>query len=214
MVKLVDNDVLQFRKYRVRSILPREIEAVWQLDNKIFEDTPIPKQIFQSWLQVYPEGFKVALDSFDKIVGYIMVFRLKKEEIQHKWDIDTGNGFCIKHNPNGEILYGVSCISQAPTVGTALCLAARHLAVKHTELKEIWAYSRLVNFAQWKQENCPDKPIAFCLDKYIKLHSDPVQLFYESVGCTAVKGIEGYLPGDKASLGCAALTKWSKPELH
>lgn len=211
MEEIGDNFILHFGKYRSRSILPEEIEAVTQLDYRHFKDIALPKQCFQSWSQVYLKGFKVALDRSDKIVGYIMVFRLKKEEIKHNWNIDTRDGLRTNHNPNGEILYAVSCVSEAPSAGIALCLAARYIVEAQTNLKEVWAYSRLVNFARWKQENLPEKPIALCLDKYIRLHSDPVQLFHESVGGTVVKGIEGYLPGDKASLECAALTKWVKP---
>ncbi|BAZ84985.1 hypothetical protein [Dolichospermum compactum] len=79
------------------------------------------------------------------------------------------------------------------------------------DVTEIWVHGRLIKFAKWKQEKFPEKPIALTLQKYISLHIDPVQLFYESVGMMAVKGIECYLPGDKASLECAVLTKWLKP---
>lgn len=95
------------------SDIPRlcEIEkAAWE--REVPRALLFTEEHFQSHLQVFPEGQFVALMG-DDIVAYLTLERLKADP-QHlagvvtSWLETTGNGFLTTHNPEGNVLYGVS----------------------------------------------------------------------------------------------------------
>lgn len=204
---------LKLGKYLVRSATAQDIPRILEVDKIGFSDISIPitGEILRAWVNQYPLGFKVAEDHRGEIVGYGVAIRLRRAAIKHNWELDTEGGTCASHTPDGDILYGITLCSLAPSVGNAICLASRLIAEADPRIKEIWLYGRLSGFADWKRNNAPDLLIGDCLEQYVRLHVDRVQMFYESVGLTAIRGIENYMPEDNASLGCVVLTKWARP---
>lgn len=203
-----------FPRYTVRPACADDIEAVLAIDRTVFNDVPLGEDVFRGWLEIFPQGFMVAQQSRSgAVVAYGMAIRMKRRAIRGNWKLDTADGTCRTHDPNGEILYGVSLgsIGRVPGAGAELCRAERHLVEREESIQEIHLIGRLRGFAAWKAKYAPDVDLQAALDRYVQLRIDDIQDFYDHQGLMAVRGVTNYLPEDEESLGCAVWTVWTKP---
>lgn len=201
--------MLELGPFLVRQATGQDLEDVLRIDKAAFGGLNLKREIFESWLKVYSAGFFVAL-RHNRIVACCKSIRLWRDNVCHRWKVDTADGTCVTHNEDGNTMYGVSLGSLSSGAGDALCLASRLLA-ERSGVEEIWLHSRLPGFSAWAKQAGDQAALPCQLQEYVGLHIDPTQLFYEKNGLTVRAGVQGYLPEDVESLGCAAWTIWKNP---
>lgn len=213
-MRIEDSKAIQIGVYRVRPACEGDVVAVQRLDAGIYGDKMVlPTETIQGWLSINPDGFLVAADRSGKVVGYGMSIRRNPAGVVDRWDQDTGGGTCSAHEPDGQVLYGVSLASGSIGAGAAICLASRISAERSDGVRQVWIYARLRGFRQWSIDNNepPGASIEQQLQEYVQARVDDVQMFYERCGMSLRRGVCDYLPADDQSLSCAAHMVWQRP---
>ena len=198
---LIDNP--EGRDMQVRMATPHDVAGAVAVDQQAFGEGLAPGY-FEAWLRAFPEGFQVACDE-DRIVGYAMVIRVASQDVVDNWHVDTGNGYGSTHNPQGNILYGVSLAAAgALWAGRLLVEAEVALLGQLPGLEKVWLYSRLPGFSRWYggQEDKPELAPEL-VERYVQSGRDPLQRYYEGSGFRQLKPVLGYLPEDVESMGVA-----------
>jgi predicted amidohydrolase/GNAT superfamily N-acetyltransferase len=163
----------------------------------------------------YPAGQFVAV--YDgRIVGYCATFRTTEAiaRRRHTWGEITGGGFASRHDPTGEILYGMDvCVDPSYRrlrVAQRLYNARKRLC-RALGLRGIVYGGRLPGLAA--RIGQVSTPAA-----YVKLVSegklrDRVLGFQLRNGFELLGVLENYMPSDRQSLGHAAHLAWWNPGL-
>jgi hypothetical protein len=188
----------------VRMATPHDVAGAVAVDRQAFGEVGLTAGYFEAWLQVFPQGFQVACEE-DRIVGYAMGIRVASQDVVDNWYVDTGNGYGSTHNPQGNILYGVSLVAAGALWAGRLLLEAAVAGLGQLPgLEKLWFYGRLPQFSRWysSQEDKPE--LAFELaERYVESGRDPLQRYYEGSGFRRLKPVLGYLPDDVDSMGVA-----------
>ena len=188
----------------VRMATPYDVAGAVAVDQRAFGAIALTPHYFENWLDVFPVGFQVACKE-DRIVGYIMGIRVASKDVADNWYVDTGNGYGSTHNPEGNVLYGVSlAVAGALWVGRPLLEAEAALLGQLPGLDKAWLYGRLPRFRHW-YSGLGDKPelTVELAERYVELGSDPLQRYYERNGFRRLKPVLGYFPEDTDSMGIA-----------
>jgi hypothetical protein len=183
---------------------PHDVSGAVAVDRQAFGEGALTPGYFEAWLRVFPEGFQVACEE-DRIVGYVMGIRVASQDVVDNWYVDTGNGYGSTHNPQGNILYGVSLVAAgARWAGRPLLEAEVALLGQLPGLEKAWFYGRLPRFSRWysRQEDKPE-PAFELVERYVESGRDPLQRYYEGSGFRRLKPVLGYLSEDVDSMGVA-----------
>jgi hypothetical protein len=187
----------------IRTATHDDVAGAVAVDQQAFGEGLTPAY-FESWLDVFPEGFYVACEA-DRIVGYAMSIRVAGHDVVDKWSVDTGDGYGTTHHPQGEVLYGVS-LAAAGGLGAGRLLLRTEVAMigRVSGLTKGWMYGRLPSFREWysKQDGEPELTPALA-QKYVELGTDPLQRYYLEFGYRRVGPVLDYYPEDTESMGLA-----------
>ena len=192
------------RDMQVRMATPHDVAGAVAVDRLAFGESSLTPDYFEAWLRVFPQGFQVACEK-DRIVGYAMVIRVANQDVVDNWYVDTGNGYGSTHNPEGNILYGVSLAATGGLrAGRRLIQAQFALLGQLPGLEKGWIYGRLPLFSSWyrRQEDNPELVFELA-EKYVESGRDPLQRYYEGSGFRRLKPVLDYFPDDVDSMGVA-----------
>lgn len=191
-----------------------DVPAIVDLVHRSYAELPgYTDSEVRAQINNFGEGCFVAeLDG--AIVGYCASIRVPETLAlhAHTWREITGGGLGSRHDPKGDWLYGFEmCVDpkvRGRRLGRRLYEARRDLA-ENLSLKGIAFGGRMPNLAKSRRrvEDAKDY-----LDKVQagRIH-DPVIRFQLANGFEPVMVLDDYLPGDKQSLGKAALMVWRNP---
>jgi len=201
-------------KLVVRNATLDDAGAVAALSRRVYgegEDYH-PGQV-RGQINAFPEGQFVA-EYEGEIVGHCATFVLDEELAfkPHSWAEITGGGFASRHNPDGNILYGMD-IAVDPRyrrlrIGQRFYRARRDLC-QQWELTGIVFGGRMPGYAK-KAAEYPD-PRAYIEAVIEKEARDQVVNFQLAQGFEPIGVLANYLPSDKASGGFAAHMFWRNP---
>ncbi len=161
----------------------------------------------------FPEGQFVA--EFERrIVGYCATM-IVAEEIAfapHSWNEITGQGYAARHDPDGDVLYGVEvCVDpdyRRLRIGQRFYRLRQELC-EDLELKGIAFGGRMPGYARRRRKfRTPEDYLAAVLDKQ---QPDQVIGFQLNQGFEPRGIFKGYHPEDKDSGGNAVLMFWPNP---
>lgn len=200
------------QKLFLRTATLDDVAGICALSAKVYgkDDAFSPKMI-RSNITTFPEGQLLAL--YDgEIVGHAATFIIDEKTAMspHTWKEITGNGYATRHDPDGDVLYGMEvCVDpdlRGKRIGQRLYNMRKKLCVD-LQLKAIVFGGRIPNYA--KQA----KKTGVTAAEYIKAVQskeirDPVLGFQIRNGFEPLGVLEKYLPADKESAGFAAHMIW------
>jgi len=205
------------RKLFVRQARFGDIPDIVALLKRVYRQAPLtldPEHL-RGPLSRFPEGQFVAVYE-DRIVGICLTFRIAEEIAlsPHRWSEITGDGFAARHDPEGDMLYGME-VAVDPEVrrlriGQRLYDARKRLA-RELRLKGIVFGGRMPGYAR-RRRKYPE-PEAYLEAVVGRELRDPVINFQMRNRFEPVRILKGYLPSDNASGGHAVLMRWHNPDL-
>jgi len=93
----------------IRKMELNDLKEINLILNKTYPGAPAySKSIIESQLNIFPDGqFVILVDG--RVVGFCMTQIVHEKEVTevHTWKSITDGGLILKHNPNGNYLYGV-----------------------------------------------------------------------------------------------------------
>lgn len=161
----------------------------------------------------FPDGQFVA--EFDgRIVCHCVTFFIAADvaTAQHTWNEITGGGFAARHDPEGDMLYGMDVIVDAGfrrlRIGQRFCKIRQDLCQWH-ELRGIMFGGRLPGYHRTAKQY-PDPNDYVCAVQELKLRG-PVLSFQLCQKFEVVGVLMGYMPEDAESGGHATQMLWCNP---
>lgn len=201
-------------KLAIRKAQLNEAQEISILSARVYppEDAYTASQILGQ-INNFPEGVFVA-EYEGKIVGYCATSIIDEALAlrQHSWDEITGGGFGSRHNPDGDVLYGIEvCVDPAYRrlrIGQRFYRARRELC-RLMELKSIVFGGRMPGYQRRRKDYpVPTDYLRAVQDMEIR---DQVINFQFKQNFEALGVLEGYLPDDKQSGGHAVHMRWINP---
>lgn len=189
-----------------------DVEEMHALSCKVYGDLASYKSSIQSQVTIFPEGQIVAVYK-DRIVGHAAAFITEETTAlaPHSWAEITGGGKASRHNPHGDMLYGMEvCVDpqmRGKRVGKRLYNMRKKLCRAH-KLKGIAIGGRLPNFKKNKLKKKDLTPAGYLEAVKEERFADPVIGFQLSNGFKPIGILENYLPSDKESGGYAVHMLW------
>ncbi|MCA8902614.1 MAG: GNAT family N-acetyltransferase [Hyphomonas sp.] len=149
-----------------------------------------------------------------RIVGFCATFMISGDVAlqPHTWDEITGVGYAARHNPDGDMLYGMDVLVHPDyrrlRIGDRFYRVRKDLC-QWLELKGIVFGGRMPGYARHAKEYPDPKDyVDAVLEKKFK---DPVINFQLRHGFRPIGVIRNYLKGDAASKDCATHMLWENP---
>jgi len=205
------------RTLYVRQARFADIPEIVALLKRVYRQAPLtldPEHL-RGPLSRFPEGQFVAVYE-ERIVGVCLTFRIAEEiaVAPHSWSEITGDGFAARHDPDGDVLYGME-VAVDPEVrrlriGRRLYDARKRLA-RELRLKGIVFGGRMPGYAR-RRRKYPQPEAYLEAAKGRKLR-DPVINFQMRNHFEPVRILRNYLPSDKESAGYAVLMRWQNPDI-
>lgn len=163
----------------------------------------------QDLIKNFPEG-QIAIEDNDKIVAVALTVRCSYERFsrQHTYDDLIGRGDHLKHDPDGDALYGMDMFVDKDyrglRLGRRLYDARKELCRNHN-LRAILAGGRIIKY----QDHADLSPSEYIeAVRHREIH-DPVLSFQLANDFEVKRLLKGYMPEDKKSLGYATLLEWN-----
>jgi predicted amidohydrolase/predicted N-acetyltransferase YhbS len=200
----------------VRPAALSDIDQIAALSKRVFGDLSSSRANIRGHLNHFAQG-QFVVEYEGEIVGYCATCRIAEDIAlaPHSWDEITGHGFASRHDPKGDMLYGIE-VAVDPSVrnkriGQRLYNARKELC-QRLGLKGIVFGGRIPGFKRWHQRSKQDAEAY--LDAVInKTQRDPVVNFQLKNDFEFQAVLADYLPEDAASMGYAALMRWYNPEI-
>ena len=167
------------------------------------------KDIFDAMINIFPDG-QICIEDNGKPIAAAMALIVDYAKLgeNHTYDDLTGNSRFAKHDPDGDILYGVDVFVhpkyQNLRLGRRLYEARKELC-QNLNLRAIVAGGRIPNYTEYANEMSPQDYIKAVKRKEIY---DPILSFQLANDFEVKRVLKGYLPEDKESLGYATLLEW------
>lgn len=198
------------QKLFLRSAKIEDVPGIYALSIKVYGADAFSRKMINGHITTFPEGQFVAI--FDgKIVGHAATFIIDEQTAlqPHTWKEITGNGYASRHNPDGDILYGMEvCVDpdmRGLRIGQRLYNMRKKLCVD-LGLAGIVFAGRMPGYAKHARKGVSAQEyIEQVQGKKIR---DQVLGFQLRNGFEVLGVIEGYIPDDKNSLGYGAHMMW------
>lgn len=197
----------------VRQTQPEDFAAIAGLSRLVYPDVPpwAPKQL-ASHLRLFPEGQLVAVLPEDgRVVGMAasLIVWWDDYDFSMSWRDFTDNGMFTNHDPeNGRTLYGAEVMVHPEVrrrgVGKAIYGARRDLA-RGLKLRRIRAGARLRGYSRYADRMSAEEYVRSVVRGEL---TDPTLNFQLRQRFRVIGVVSGYLAGDPASLGYAAVIEW------
>jgi predicted amidohydrolase/GNAT superfamily N-acetyltransferase len=160
-------------------------------------------------ISIFPEGQIVVLVN-DKVVGVALTIIVNYDELsdEHTYMQVTGNYSFKRHNPKGDVLYGIEVFVHPEYRGLRLARRlydARKELCERLNLRSIVFGGRIPNYASHASKMSPKEYINRVRMKEIY---DPVLTFQLSNEFHVKKLLKNYIPGDEESKSHATLMEW------
>lgn len=196
-------------RYIVRPARLDDLPTVLAIERQAIDFAPVDLECLRCRYRVCPAGFLVAVDCSGQIKAYFQAIQVDWQAIQHNWRLDTADGTCLNHNPEGTELYGVTVASVGHGTLRPMLQALYSLAAKRG-LENIHIHSRLPHFARSMASRglLDQGSLRDHLDEYVEFEEDGLMRYYLRLGLRPIGGIVDYSPEDRESLGCAAWLTW------
>jgi predicted amidohydrolase/GNAT superfamily N-acetyltransferase len=202
----------------VRNAMIKDIRAIQRLCQKVYADIPVYTQAqLRGQIQNFAEGQFVAVYN-DEIVGYAATFMISEGVAlkQHDWATITGSGYASRHNPKGDLLYGMEVMvdpdHRGLRIGQRLYNARKQLCIDWN-LKGIVFAGRMPGLARKMRRGEVDNAedyLGLVKDRRLR---DKVLSFQMRNGFEALGVLRDYLPSDTESMGHAAHLVWWNPKV-
>lgn len=204
-------------KVKIRQAKIQDIPQILSVEKGTWgEECAASKEMLESRLKIFPEGFLVA-ESDGDIIGLVVVERVNYDfrKNSYTWYQITDNGFIKNsHRPDGNVLYGVD-LSVLPAfqrkgVGSKLLEAVAKLAVRFN-IKQGMLGGRLPDYHKYAEKMSPEEYLYTAIrSKDGERPLDPEVTFYKKAGLKIVKIIPDYFK-DSESLNYGVLLLWENP---
>jgi predicted amidohydrolase/GNAT superfamily N-acetyltransferase len=201
-------------RLELRQAVLQDIDAIVDLSRRVYGgDFCYTAEMVHGQLNHFPRGqFVVVYEA--KIVGYCATFRVDEKVAfaKHTWREITGGGYAARHDAEGDWLYGMEvCVDpelRGLRIGRRL-YDARKMLCKKLGLKGIVFGGRLPGFRKHRKTySSAEAYVEAVFDSKI---SDPTLNFQRKNGFELIGILQGYLPSDFESMGCAAHMCWYNP---
>lgn len=194
----------------IRNATLKDSKGIYALSIKVYGENSFTEKMIRSHINHFPEGqFVVELDG--QIVGHAATFIIKEKVAlkPHSWKEITGNGYATRHDPDGNILYGMEvCVdpdTRGMRIGQRLYNMRKELCGS-LGLNGIVFGGRIPNFSK---KSAKGYTAAEYVDAVInKKLKDPVLGFQIRNGFEKIGILENYLASDKESKGYAVHMIW------
>ena len=201
--------------YRIRLLEPSDYDPIIEICKTVYPtEEPYTVEQLEDHRQVFPQGQFVAVDETrDEVAGVHFTLRLRMADfhVDDSWNILTGGGSFLDHNPEGPTLYGADIMvhpnHQHHGLAHALTDQARFL-VQEEGLWRLVGASRLPGYGKYAA--------TIGVEQYVEMvlagtAFDPVLSLHLKDGWTIVRPIHGYLQHDEDSAGWAVVIQWVNP---
>ncbi|MCC6599002.1 MAG: GNAT family N-acetyltransferase [Alphaproteobacteria bacterium] len=199
------------QKLFLRNATLKDVAGICALSNKVYEKkNALSEKMVRSHITTFPQGQFIALFE-DKIVGHAATFIIDEKTAlkSHSWKEITGNGYATRHDPDGDVLYGMEvCVDpemRGTRIGQRLYNMRKKLCVDQ-KLKGIVFAGRIPNYAKQAAKGVSAEQYVEAVQA--KKLRDPVLGFQMRNGFEPIGIIENYLPVDKESMGYAVHMAW------
>jgi predicted amidohydrolase/ribosomal protein S18 acetylase RimI-like enzyme len=198
----------------IRNATLEDVPAIRSLSRTVYGDElAYTLGNIRGQINNFPEGQFVA-DYGGKVVGYCATF-ITREALaleDHTWMEITGGGFASRHDPDGDVLYGMEVVVDPGfrrlRIGQRLYRKRRELC-EYFELKGIIFGGRMPGYARRiSQYPDPRGYVDAVVEKSIR---DQVVSFQIAQGFEPLGVIPNYDPTDKSSRGHAVRMYWRNP---
>ena len=208
----------QSSKLAIRNARPGDVPAITRLSSRVYAGTGMygySEGAVTGQINNFPEGqFIILVD--EKVVGYCATFRIS-EAIglkSHTWAEITGNGYASRHDPGGELLYGMEvCVDpdfRGYRLGQRLYNERKKLC-QSLGLKGIVFAGRLPTLARRLKKYGKVEDYVEAIKS--KQARDPVLSFQLNNGFEVIGIIPEYLSVDHQSLGYGIHLIWRNPKV-
>lgn len=199
------------QKLFIRTATHDDAQGICSLCEKVYgAEWCYTKKMVLSQITNFPEGQFVAVFN-SRIVGHAATFIIDEKTAvkPHTWKEITGGGYASRHDPDGDVLYGMEvCVDpdmRGMRIGQRLYNMRKKLCVS-LALKGIVFGGRIPGYAKYiKKGLSPQAYINAIVGKEIR---DSVLGFQIRNGFEPFGVLENYLPGDKESKGYASHMIW------
>jgi len=201
-------------KLVIREAKPSDARAIAALSAKVYgKATAFSGAQVRGQINNFPEGQFVA-EYEGVIVGHCatQIIDADLAFAPHSWEEITGGGFATRHDPEGDILYGMEvCVDpdyRRLRIGQRFYRRRQELC-QYFELKGIVFGGRMPGYKRRKKQfPGPQDYLDAVLEKKLR---DPVVNFQLTQGFEARGILRGYDPTDRDSGGNAVLMFWPNP---
>ena len=168
------------------------------------------KEEISELLAIFPEGqICVSVDGKVVATALSIIINSKKTNLHSNYDSIISNGKFLKHDPEGDILYGIEVFVHPNyrqlRLGRRLYDIRKELC-EERNLKSIVAGGRIPNYHQYSSEMSPREYIEKVKRKEIY---DSTLAFQLSNDFNVKKILKNYLKDDKESMEYATLLEWN-----
>lgn len=205
-------------KLIVRRAMIKDIRAIQQLCRKAYpHDPPYTQAQLRGQIQNFPEGQFVAVYN-EAVVGYASTFMIPEKEAlkPHDWSTITASGYGSRHDPDGDMLYGLEVMVDPDHRGLRIgqrLYNARKALCQDKGLKGIVFGGRMPGLRRKirrKDVATPEEYLDLVKERRLR---DKVLSFQMRNGFEALGVLRDYLPGDAESQGHAAHLVWWNPRV-
>lgn len=199
------------RKIIVRQTRSDDAQYIQKIITTVYPDVPTySDSALAAHLNHFPEG-QFVVEYNGEVVGFCISFIISEKEAlaDHTWSEITVNSYASRHDPLGDILYGMDiCVDpkfRGKKVGERLYNERRKLCQKF-KLKGIIFGARIPGFSKKKKTYpTPEEYLEAVKTKKIR---DLTISFQMRNGFNPIRVMNGYLPSDHESCGYAILMRW------
>ena len=201
-------------KLIVRPALAKDARAIARLSAKVYgKAEAMTAAHIRGQINNFPEGQFIA-EYEGAIVGYCATLIVRRDVAfaQHSWSEITGDGFGSRHDPDGDVLYGMEvCVDpdfRRLRIGQRFYRKRQELC-QYFDLKGIAFGGRLPGYARRRRQyRDPQAYLDAVVERKLR---DPVINFQILQGFEPKGVLTDYLPGDLESGGNAVLMYWTNP---
>jgi predicted amidohydrolase/GNAT superfamily N-acetyltransferase len=201
----------------IRSAEEKDLDEIIGLAQKVYPNMPTYKKgHIRGHINSFADGSFVAVYE-GQIVGYSASFLIKEPEarLPHTWAEITGGAYNSRHDPKGDVLYGMEIMVDPAVRGLRIgrrFYEERKRLVRKLRLRGIMIVGRMPGFARRKKKyETPQAYVEAVLKREVR---DNVISFQIRNGFEFINVFKDYLPIDRDSDGYGVLLKWTNPKFN